>query len=436
MGGVPERMPPVVTPGPPLNLALNGSLMGMNASDVRSEKVYCPHWLTERDWPANTTLTDVNNEMVKRNLPGIVFVTVQMFLGLLGNSVVIVAYWWKFKRSNYRVYVLFLAFLDLMNCVLTMPFVILYLVYPKNFPSDFICRAGHFVGFFGGCASPFVLVLIAVDRYRRICRPFKKQITERQTRISCFVILLFTAMFTWFTPLFYRNERVYTGINDIYAVRCFRSKNPLFYSLSQWYYIILTSLFVGVTVLLFILYYKIMKTVHERSRCFSNNKSALGGTTKSIQTKKTTVTFMIITIVYVLSTLIHDSLAMVLHVREDLECLMSFEGGTVFYTFFWTVFLNNVSNPVIYGLSDDRFCSLIRGWLRGVGSDGAVSFHGTANSSTVSKPSTMRAVPHEPKHEQKNEETVDKQKSEDSTDKHDKETDSIEKPKVEDTNIV
>ncbi|KAK3085953.1 hypothetical protein FSP39_011251 [Pinctada imbricata] len=375
-------MTPVTTPF----VSASALHQTQNQTDRLTDIPKCPTWLVQMEWNENTTLDDVNAKMMSRNIPGIIFVVVQMLLGLVGNGVVILAYWLKFKRSNYRVYVLFLAFLDLMNCVFTMPFVIVYLVYPKNFPSDFICKAGHFIGFFGGCASPFVLVLIAMDRFRRICRPFKKQLTEKQTRITCVVILVITASVTWFTPLFYGNERVHTGINNIYEVRCFRSKNPLFYSLSQWYYIILTSLFLIVTVILFLLYYHIMKTVHRRSRYFSSKqRSPIGGVSKSIQTKKTTVTFMIITIVYVLSTLVHDSLAMILHMKEDLECIMNFEEGAVYYTFFWTVFLNNVSNPIIYGISDDRFCSLVKNWMKGLGSAGAVPFDGTKQSSTASK---------------------------------------------------
>ncbi|XP_061197923.1 neuropeptide FF receptor 2-like [Saccostrea echinata] len=330
-------------------------------SVARPEELFCPVWLRELPWPNTTTIEDVNVEFRRRNIPGIYFISLQMLLGLIGNLLVIVVYFTRFKISNYRVFVLFLAFLDLINCVLVMPFGILYLYYPINFPSNFICKAGHFVGFFGGVASPLMLVVIAIDRFRKVCRPLKKQITEKQAKISCTVIVFMTLSVTWFTPWFYGNAAVKTNIHGIEGTRCFRAENEFFMSLSKWYYNVLISMFLVVTIILSVLYYFIMKSVHSHSKYFSSRrKDSVGSCSKNLQTRKSTVTFMIITIVYVISTLTHDALAMVLHLKSDLECDLTFTTGTIYYTFFWTVFLNNVSNPFIYGLSDDRFSSLIR----------------------------------------------------------------------------
>ena len=330
-------------------------------SAVPHKELFCPVWLRELPWPNSTTIEDINGEFRRRNIPGIYFISLQMLLGLIGNLLVIVVYFTRFKISNYRVFVLFLAFLDLTNCVLVMPFSIMYLYFPINFPSNFICKAGHFLGFFGGVASPLMLVVIAIDRFRKVCRPLKKQITEKQAKISCTVIVLITLSVTWFTPWFYGNTVVDTDIHGIKGTRCFREKNPLYLSLSKWYYNVLMSMFLVVTVVLSVLYFFIMRRVHNHSKFFSNQrKDSVGSCSKNLQTRKSTVTFMIITVVYVISTLTHDALAMILHLKSDLECDLTFTSGTIFYTFFWTVFLNNVSNPFIYGLSDDRFSSLVK----------------------------------------------------------------------------
>ncbi|XP_056018255.1 neuropeptide FF receptor 2-like [Ostrea edulis] len=343
-----------------------------HVSVARPEELFCPRWLREQSWPNSTTIEDINAKFRRRNIPGIYFISLQMLLGLIGNLLVIVVYFTRFKTSNYRVFVLFLAFLDLINCVLVMPFGILYLYYPINFPSNLICKAGHFVGFFGGVASPFMLVVIAIDRFRKVCKPLKWQITEKQAKISCIVIVFMTLSVTWFTPWFYGNITVKTDIHGINGTRCFRVENQFFASLSKWYYSVLMSMFIVVTIFLSVLYYFIMKRVHVHSKYFSRrHKGSMGSCNKHLQTRKSTVTFMIITVVYVISTLTHDALAMILHVKADLECDLTFTTGTIYYTFFWTVFLNNVSNPFIYGLSDDRFSSLIKelfrrresGWL-------------------------------------------------------------------------
>lgn len=328
---------------------------------VAKPREFCPVWLRTLDWPNTTTIEDINGKFRQRNIPGIYFISLQMLLGLVGNLLVIVLYCTRFKISNYRVFVLFLACLDLINCVLVMPFAILYLYFPINFPSNFICKAGHFIGFFGGVASPLMLVVIAIDRFRKVCRPLKKQITEKQAKMSCTIIVLITLSVTWFTPWFYGNTTVETNIHGIIGTRCFRAESQFFLSLSKWYYNVLMCMFLVVTVFLSVLYYFIMKRVHSHSKYFSSQrKDSVGSCSKNVQTRKSTVTFMIITIVYVISTLTHDALAMILHLKSDLECDLTFTSGTIYYTFFWTVFLNNVSNPFIYGLSDDRFSSLVK----------------------------------------------------------------------------
>lgn len=100
---------------------------------------------------------------------------------------------------------------------------------------------------------------------------------------------------------------------------------------------------------------------------------------------------MIITVVYVISTLTHDALAMILHLKSDLECDLTFTSGTIYYTFFWTVFLNNVSNPFIYGLSDDRFSSLVKELFRkkDSGFSRATLTKGRSNSNRSSTLSSM-----------------------------------------------
>lgn len=309
------------------------------------------------------SLDDVNRQINNRNLAGVIFVSLMIVIGTVGNILVIIIFTFKFKTSNYRTYVLNLAFLDTINCCITLPFVLTYMLYSQNYPSDFLCKFGHFVGFYIGLASPFTLILIAADRYRNICQPLCLQMTEKRAKILCIAVNIISFILSWHVPVIYGSTHHKINGLNLTAVRCFKEDDFLSQQITWWQYIILTIILVVVTACLAVAYFFIMIRVHHKSKYFSNlngtgsgfSSSSESFATKNIQTRKTTLTFFIITFVYVLSSFIHHALAIILHIVPNLECHMTFAQGAAFWTLFWTIFINNIANPFIYGLSDERF---------------------------------------------------------------------------------
>jgi hypothetical protein len=163
-------------------------------------------------------------------------------------------------------------------------------------------------------------------------------------------------------PFIYGISEIKSANSGITVTQCFKEDGVLLQEVAWWQYIILTVLMVIVSGCLIVTYFVIMIRVHRMSTIFTKytpenrslNKSAAFAT-RNIQTTKTTLTFFIITTVYALSSLIHHGLALALHVGSNLECSMTYAQGVVFWTLFWTIFINNIANPVIYGLSDKRF---------------------------------------------------------------------------------
>eukprot|EP00105_Crassostrea_gigas_P030856 XP_011453330.1 PREDICTED: trace amine-associated receptor 4 [Crassostrea gigas] len=372
--------PPQPPPDDPQNFFHTNHTHGQKVA------LFCPQWLFDRNWSNRTTLSDINTEFMRRNIPGIYFISLQMLLSLVGNISVLLLYRNRSKTSNYRVYVLFLVLLDLISCVFVMPFAILYLYYPLQFPSNVVCKAGYFLGFFVHIASPLILVLIAIDRFQKVCRPLQKQLTEQQSKLSCLFVCVFALGFSWFTPLLYGNSKINTQINNIEGTRCFLESDRLTMRIAKWNYIALTVMLVIVTAFLCILYSLILRRIHSHSKYSTvRTKTRQKGQPKPQKLGKTTTTFLIISVVYLINALIHDALALVLHVQPNLECSMGFYGGALYYIFLWTIFLNNVSNPFIYGLSDDRFSTMFKGFFQRNG-PGALrsSFTRNFNTSTSS----------------------------------------------------
>jgi len=109
-------------------------------------------------------LNELNNEKAKECLGGVVFVSVMMVLGVLGNVHVLYIYSTRKKPSNHRVFILVLAGLDLTVCAVGLPFVIADLRNPLTFTWTFACKAFRCVNYFLGSTAALLLLVIAVER--------------------------------------------------------------------------------------------------------------------------------------------------------------------------------------------------------------------------------------------------------------------------------
>ncbi|XP_063443373.1 kappa-type opioid receptor-like [Mytilus trossulus] len=328
---------------------------------------HCTPWIRNLIEVGNVTTNEINHAFSLRNLPGILFVSTLSLLGISGNFLVIWIFGLKFNQSSYRIYVLCLAVLDFINCFMTMPFVLTYLLYMENYPSELLCKIGHLIGFFIGIASPFTLILIAADRYRNVCRPLSLQWSARRAKLMCLFINIVALFISWYVPIVYGTTEMKSVNRSIVLVQCFKENGTLSQTITWWQYIILTGLFTLVSAFLIVIYLVIMINVRRKSKLFTKynpeehiQDANITFTNRIIHTKKATVTFFIISSVYVLSSLVHHVLALFLHVVQNVECKMSYTQSVLFWSFFWTVFINNVANPVIYGLSDTRFKQCIK----------------------------------------------------------------------------
>lgn len=172
-------------------------------------------------YPQNLSVEIINAELVHRNMLGVIFLVILLVIGVFGNVVVIILYSAKFKQgTNYRFYVLFLAVLDTGNCVLGIPWVIVYLLHPVTFPSDILCRGGLFVTFTFGMTGSYSLSLIAFDRYRKTCCPLKKQLNHKNAKYSAFAIVATVLLASWSVPFLYENNQLHLSSSNATGYKC------------------------------------------------------------------------------------------------------------------------------------------------------------------------------------------------------------------------
>ncbi|CAG2229944.1 unnamed protein product [Mytilus edulis] len=136
------------------------------------------------------SLSELNSQEVFKRLPVIVFISILILMGTIGNLHVLYIYYRKFNRSTYRNFVLTLAAIDIVSCTISMPFEIYDELYPYLFQANVACKVFRFINFTLAIATGLMLVVISSERYRRICRPFGSQLTEKQSIYAMIGIII------------------------------------------------------------------------------------------------------------------------------------------------------------------------------------------------------------------------------------------------------
>ncbi|KAL5006093.1 hypothetical protein ScPMuIL_017251 [Solemya velum] len=137
----------------------------------------------------------LNDEEATKRIPVMIYLGLVSLVGLAGNVHVLVVFGVCYKTSNFRCFVLCLAALDTMSCVVAMPFEIFDMRYPYMFSASDVCSAFRYTNTVLAVSSAMILVAIAAERFRKICQPFKKQLTVNRAKAMCVITLLASALF-------------------------------------------------------------------------------------------------------------------------------------------------------------------------------------------------------------------------------------------------
>lgn len=130
-------------------------------------------------------------------MPTIVFLCILIAFGVIGNIVVLVVYGLRYRPSTFRSYILTLAVIDLLSCLIAMPVELVDNLYPLQFFSEEVCKGGRFLGHVFKIGSALIILVMAVGRFRKICRPFSKQISINQAHFLCALAMGLAILFAW-----------------------------------------------------------------------------------------------------------------------------------------------------------------------------------------------------------------------------------------------
>lgn len=157
----------------------------------------------------NTELVQrLNDEMAHLMIPAIVYISVLMVFGLLGNLMVCYYYGLKSKRTTSTFFIVVLAIYDIIVCAICMPTEIADIELYYTFENNIACKLLRFVNYVAGTGSILSLIAIAADRFKKLCKPTEPQMSMKTTKIISSVIFGVGLLLSWPSLVTYGSIKV------------------------------------------------------------------------------------------------------------------------------------------------------------------------------------------------------------------------------------
>ena len=175
---------------------------------------------TDQNW----TLEELSHERAIILTPSIVYLCFLMIVGVIGNLLVVTTYYLRFNRSTFRCFVLVLASYDFFACAIGVPFTIAESFHAYTYKEEVSCRVFRFVLYYTCICSSLTLVLIAFERFRKICRHRKPQMSVVIAK-RLLVVVNAGISFISASPalVLFGRSTIHTGISNITGTKCFIS---------------------------------------------------------------------------------------------------------------------------------------------------------------------------------------------------------------------
>ena len=130
-----------------------------------------------------TTVEQLNHVEILGLIPMFTFLLLISIIGIPGNGLVCYIYRNKYGASSSRWFIFFLAAVDLVMCVIIVPCEITTSMFQYTFTNSVLCKLTAFLNNWSLMTLAFILIIVSVDRYRKVCRSLGWQIDYKKAKI-------------------------------------------------------------------------------------------------------------------------------------------------------------------------------------------------------------------------------------------------------------
>ena len=309
----------------------------------------------------NTTLVEVNDYERMYKKPAFFFLGFLAIIGMVGNLFVLYIYGFQMKKKKVQHFITLLAVFDILCCLIALPLKMLELWMPMTYPSSALCKIQNAVICFTCVASASTLLVISIDRYRKVCRPTKPQMRLNHVQILFGVITFVSLAFAVTAVFVYdRISQPLSTDEDIYI--CSMHSEWL---VTHIYFIALLLVTVIVLVCLLIFYCLIWRTARKHlsefpvryesglNRC--NSQMTQQKKPQKTNTNQILISISLLFVVSFVPSLILSIIFQNLYGKKiPFTAKVAIELGYAMWG------LNSSMNPIIYGFCNRNFIIHVR----------------------------------------------------------------------------
>ena len=332
-------------------------------------------------------LERLNNDHAKEFVPVMATMGVLMFIGIVGNSLVVCVYWqWvKMKATTKRIFILTLGFLDLIVCTVAIPFEIYDLRNQVLFQNIAACKIARILEYSLVLGSGLVLVSVSVERYVFLCKAFDA-FSKRKAKLICIGCVIFAVLLGGPSATFAGIKTTKLENTSTVGYECSMDSDDEKGKVSKRiYYYFLSIIFLVCICTLIVIYSLIgalirkyqkaaMKTsnsIHvdlneldkvkecipkENRSCSADSTVTLRRGQKTFKSPVSIIVFFSVTVAFVVSFLPHIIIRLLYFFGVHFDDLMDKQTSQLLYNFLIRSYLlANVSNPFIYSILNKSF---------------------------------------------------------------------------------
>ncbi|KAK3102869.1 hypothetical protein FSP39_014543 [Pinctada imbricata] len=204
----------------------------------------------------------------------VVFLTL-LTIGIVGNGTVMFIYRLRMKKKmEERFFIPILACMDFVACVFLCSFAIYQSFKPVTISSAPLCKSMMYLQHASSACSLFMLLAIAFQRYKMVCRPFQRQMGQSMKYVA--IGLAVTCGYLLFIPHVFLSNivTVDSDIPGLHGQRCTTAAyTKTERTLQISYRLVIFCVFLLTIIIMSLLYSLIAKTIIHRMRLMKSPMS-------------------------------------------------------------------------------------------------------------------------------------------------------------------
>ncbi|XP_076100803.1 uncharacterized protein LOC143069898 [Mytilus galloprovincialis] len=209
----------------------------------------------------NITALEWNDEILKSLIPNIVLLSIYIMTGIFGNGLVLIVYTLRMKDlSDERYFIPILAVFDMIASVYLGTFAIYECLNQVIFSNSIVCKIAQFFAGYTTFVPIFVLLIIAIQRYLKVCHPLKSPMQRSVKRVSLCLANLCSFIIALPIPFVFDTNSFYSCDLGVKGMHCGGVKDDKTI-VRIVYSIVLGTFAIVVTSTLIIVYFKIGYTI-------------------------------------------------------------------------------------------------------------------------------------------------------------------------------